>query len=1009
MRAPTSPEAVPAIEPMTETIPTGGGRVRAALTGAPGAFAALATTVLAFTGGWARGELVIDGPGIAVYVRLALRYLTTDGRVPYWLPDMWAGTPVWAIGPSFPAFVLLPFAAVMGPSGAVKAGILGLQIAGACGAFVLTRSLWKSTPAALLSGVVYGVGPLVVSHAALSGSESTMGVIAAAPWLTWALRHGLRGHGTRYLVFAGLVAAFAVLHQAEYAYGLALLGFFQVLAEILRIRSGAAEEQETGVTVGRILARTGLPVVICLGLIAHWLLPFLAMSEAFILSPPELVQGELLRGVGHAVGNELGYFLRRSGELRGVVSVFRENLLGYALYLGVVPVAVTCLTAVIVARRNGDRTFSGILVASVGAMWLSTGSVALAASAPATRGQVVPMAVLGALAGVIGASYVRRLQLGRAGLPVLGALLAFLVLVPYQTPFLTLQRSVPLLDSIRFSRFYVVAILALALGTAWPVAHVGQWLPEARVALRRLAPPVLAVVLAGAVIADAWPYRSFYSVRQPDAAAAYNEIRPQLAAMAPGTRVATPSQDGRTIDTLLRQHKELSLGWPHPVAYGQVWRITIGAAVAPPGFGKHAFGLSSTAYTLIEQTTDRSTSREAVSKVDLRPVEALPRVRAYERTVVIGDGTVSPELATGLARRNVGVVMAQAVPSTISETVLAVIPPGRSCLPEAVAGLDAGIAGEVGIACGMNTFLPRMAAGNIYLGPDATPGASFTAMADGLRGVSIWFEGIVGNGELVLREVGPDGRTGAEVARGRIDAVDEYEMAVFGFKPIADSAGKRYTFAVECPGCYSEIEPQALAALNVLGTGNLLVNGRLDTGHTLNFTPVYERMETQPPSTTQVNVVDAGPGHWKIRSSGTRATLVVVADANFPGWRARVDGRRVPVLEADGAFISVAVGAGEHEISFDYGPGPAAIAGRLITLGTLLALAGGLVSSRRRLRDALEVRTPPLEAPGEQALGPGERHPRPTVAGGQRPRREGDQAVLAAGDDREPGVVQHEE
>ncbi len=184
----------------------------------------------------------------------------------------------------------------------------------------------------------------------------------------------------------------------------------------------------------------------------------------------------------------------------------------------------------------------------------------------------------------------------------------------------------------------------------------------------------------------------------------------------------------------------------------------------------------------------------------------------------------------------------------------------------------------------------------------------------------------------------------------------------------------------------------------------------LDPEHTLAFAPAYERMTPQPPSTTSVSVIKSSAGHWTLRSSGARPSLVVVADANFPGWKARVDGRRVPVLEADGAFISVAVGPGDHEITFDYGPGPAALAGRLITFGTLLALViGGLIarSRRRRQGHALEVGTPPVDAPGQEALGAGQGRPGLAVADGKGPGRKGDEAVLAPVDDGEPGAAQH--
>jgi len=993
---------------------TGSGRTRpigGPFTVTAAAFAALAASVLAFTGGWARGDLVIDGPGIVVYVRLALRYLLADGRVPYWLPDMWAGSPVWAIGPSFPAFILLPIAALTSPETAVKAGIVGLQVLGAWGAFVLVRSLWRSVPAALVAGLVYGISPLVISHAALSGSESTMGVIAAAPWLTWALRHGLRGRGTRYLVAAGGVAAFAVLHQAEYAYGLALLGFFQLAGELGRIRTERRAGRVADATVRQLLGRTALAVAVCLGLIAHWIVPFLTLSKSFVLSPPELVQGELLRGVGHAVGQELGYFLHRSGALNGVVSVYRENLLGYALYLGVVPVGLTCLSAVLLARRRDDRTFSGVLVATGVALWLSTGAVALAFSGPVLRGQLVPMIVLGGLSGAVTGGFVRRLGLGRAAIPALATVLVALIAVPYLTPFLTLQRLVPLLKSIRFSRFYVITVLALALGTAWPVAHLARWLPQGRPALRRWAPGVLATLLAVAVLADAWPYRSFYWLRQPSSADAYRAVTPQLDAMAPGTRISTPSQDPRTVDILLRQHKELSLGWPHPVAYGQIWRLTIGAAVAPFGYGDAALGLSSTAFILGEQTANRSTAREAVSGVTLTPVHALPRARAYDRTVVMGDQTITPELATGLASRNVGVVSSARAPVVLGDSAVATVPSGRSCDPTALAPTSAGARGEIGIACGMHQWIQAMAAGGMFLGPEDTPGSSFTAVADGLRAVSVWMEGRIGTGTMVVREVGSDGGPGREVARTRITGVDPYGMALFGFEPIADSAGKRYTFAIECPDCFSELEPQALAARNVYRQGNLTVNGRIDPDHTLAFAPAYERLGAVAPSSTTVRVVGSGPGHWKLQTSGVQPALVVVSDADFPGWRAHVDGRSAPVLEADGAFIGVAVGAGDHKITFDYGPGTAALIGRLITFGTLLAVAiGGLLSRRRRRPgDALEVGAPTIEPGGQEALDVGQDRPGPAVADGQRPGTEGDQAVLAAGDHGQPGVGQHGE
>src|SRR4051794_37341937 len=93
--------------------------------------------VLAFSGAWSGGALVLDGRGLSLYVRLALDHLGSKRTVPYWMPDVWGGAPVWAATPSLPVFLLVPMATALGPDVAVKVGVLGMQVIGACGAYVL--------------------------------------------------------------------------------------------------------------------------------------------------------------------------------------------------------------------------------------------------------------------------------------------------------------------------------------------------------------------------------------------------------------------------------------------------------------------------------------------------------------------------------------------------------------------------------------------------------------------------------------------------------------------------------------------------------------------------------------------------------------------------------------------------------------------------------------------------------------------------------------------------------
>src|SRR5687768_5875033 len=96
-------------------------RHRRALTVATVVFA-----VLAFSRGWTGGALVLDGPVISLYLRLALDHLGANRAVPYWLPDLWAGAPIWAVTPTLPLFLLVPLATALGPDVAVKVGVLGL-------------------------------------------------------------------------------------------------------------------------------------------------------------------------------------------------------------------------------------------------------------------------------------------------------------------------------------------------------------------------------------------------------------------------------------------------------------------------------------------------------------------------------------------------------------------------------------------------------------------------------------------------------------------------------------------------------------------------------------------------------------------------------------------------------------------------------------------------------------------------------------------------------------------
>jgi hypothetical protein len=69
------------------------------------------------------------------------------------------------------------------------------------------------------------------------------------------------------------------------------------------------------------------------------------------------------------------------------------------------------------------------------------------------------------------------------------------------------------------------------------------------------------------------------------------------------------------------------------------------------------------------------------------------------------------------------------------------------------------------------------------------------------------------------------------------------------------------------------------------------------------------------------------------------AGLLVVTDLHYPGWIAEEEGRRLPLLRADGFFRAVALPAGTHRVVFRYRP-LAFYAGAAVSVLSLLTLLG---------------------------------------------------------------------
>jgi hypothetical protein len=921
-------------------------------------YVGLGFAVVAWTGGWSSGGLTLDGPGVSMWLRLLLRYWKAGDGVPSWIPDMWAGAPMWELVSSFHLVVLLPLARLVGPEAAVKLAVVGAQVVAAWGAFVLARWLWSETWPAAVAGLIYGLHPFFASHGALSGHQPGVWVFAAIPWVVWSLQRGLRRKGARYVALAGMLIGFVVIEQAEHAYSLLLLCGFILALEVARARRESGPDGVPGV-----LFRAGAVVAVGLGVAAHWLLPFLAVGKSFVLMPPEDVRSGLEIFSGGLARNP-GAFLSRAAPVSQSVdfSSFVQSAIplrgtvASGFYLSWVCLILTFVTIVWLARRSEeDGTLSAILLASAVGIWLTMGAVPLAEGGLAARGRFLGLAAIGIFGGLLAGTFLRRLDLGRRSVAIGVVLAGLLFAIPYFAPILALQRVIPMLADLRFPRFYPIAALGVALGATYPLLLVQRWAVARKPDLARLLTASVCLAVVAAFLVDIAPYRTYYQQDPIDGRQLYEAVREKMAATGPDLRIATPFYgDPRPVANLLSAGAAVSVGWPQPQATPNMWRLTAEAmAASPPGFRNAALGLSATSFVATEQVSDPDEGPLRVTGADLEPNPAvLPLVRAYEQTLVVRDSNLTPELATSLAGRYVGVVQG-------GPALAATLGPGagivRSDSPcTSAPAADGWIAAEVATACSMHEWVgAREGLGEVSVGEFGV-GAVFTSPVADLQGVSVWLDRGAGATELALREVAADGSFGAELLRTTASGLDDNGMAQFSFDPRPDSAGRRYLFVLSCRRC-GEDEPMLRINQSPRGKPDLVIGDRLDPERSVAFSLLYDRRPPAAPPAVTIRATRPGPGQWSVDVSGAHPSLLVVAESYFPGWKAEVDGKEVTVVEADGAFLGVPLSPGTHKVELRYHRPAVAAVGRWITGLTLLAglallVTPGQPGGRRRRR-----------------------------------------------------------
>ncbi|MCC7174272.1 MAG: YfhO family protein, partial [Bryobacterales bacterium] len=101
----------------------------------------------------------------------------------------------------------------------------------------------------------------------------------------------------------------------------------------------------------------------------------------------------------------------------------------------------------------------------------------------------------------------------------------------------------------------------------------------------------------------------------------------------------------------------------------------------------------------------------------------------------------------------------------------------------------------------------------------------------------------------------------------------------------------------------------------------------------------------------EVSLVRRNSGRVTIEADMACRGMVILGDSYFPGWVARVDGVRTPILEAYTAIRGVVVDKGKHTIDMRYLPA-SVIAGLILTLLGLGGALGLTILARRREAEA---------------------------------------------------------
>jgi uncharacterized membrane protein YfhO len=114
-----------------------------------------------------------------------------------------------------------------------------------------------------------------------------------------------------------------------------------------------------------------------------------------------------------------------------------------------------------------------------------------------------------------------------------------------------------------------------------------------------------------------------------------------------------------------------------------------------------------------------------------------------------------------------------------------------------------------------------------------------------------------------------------------------------------------------------------------------------------------QELAVAPAGPDRVEVTSYAPERVVIAADLASEGYLVLADADYPGWQAQIDGRDTPILRANVLFRAVHLPAGSHRIEFAYQPESlrrgamvSGVAAAVVALGLIVAVAIAVLTQR---------------------------------------------------------------